>query len=303
MPKANEHNEELDNELENQETELENEDGIVIPEEEEVPDELSDEDLTRLMNTSDAKLKSMGIDDPKQWKNYQRFIAKQQKEWKAKEAQYQSELSRQGNEFEQIRGEIEKLRTPPAPPEPELVAPVPPMMPEMPEGFNLADASLEGSVSHKYWIDKMKFDKLQHDYVVKLQDYNSKVLGKVQRESDEFRQRAIQQQNMNQMKADAIAKMMKARPDMTAQLAEECWHEATANAKNFWTPEAAADLFMSKKGKPAPKRNVKSKGFDTFRNNRETYLPPGVGGKDTYTPKPGDYSKSSSTKWMYDKKK
>lgn len=82
-----------------------------------------------LIDLPDEELKKYGIDDPKQWKSYQRLLHKKENEWQKRELAYQQMLQQIQAQFESKLNEfqntlVEKIN-PPTPEEP-LIPPVPP---------------------------------------------------------------------------------------------------------------------------------------------------------------------------------
>jgi hypothetical protein len=296
MPKLDETNNDENNELNNEQQfdeqdNLDNNEEIQDNHEEEV-EEFSEEELARLMKTSDEKLRAMGItDDPKQWKPYQKYADRVKKEAKQKEVYYQNIIAQNSTQFEALRNQIQQ-NTPPVEKKETLVKPVPPQMPEKPSDFNWADVPVADSPSRLYMDKVDDFNKKQSQYLHDLDTYTSTNLDIMSKTTTEMQERAIKQQQLEAMKTDAISRFMKA--GLTPVEAQQCWKEATENATNFYTPENVAQMFKLRKGVKSNGKNLNQERFNARKDKNDKFgTPPGLGRANIDYDKPEHYTKNS----------
>jgi hypothetical protein len=264
------------------------------------PQEFTEEELTRLLATSDEKLRAMGIDDPKNWKSYQKYAQKVQKEAKLNELKYQNMIAQNNAQFESLRAQMGQPK-PTEQQEEKLVKPVPPQMPEKPKEFAWTDVALEGSPSQAY-MDKLdEYNRKRDQYLQELSVYTDKHLTKITETTMEMQQRAVKQQQLEAMKTDAIGRFIKA--GLTPAEAQQCWKEATENSANFYTPEAVAQMFKLSKGGKSSATNKNVQKFNDRRDKINKFgTVPGIGkgnidydSKEHYT-KNSDHSDWYKTK-------
>lgn len=299
MPKLDENNNDNNEEQFNENEQfddngnpIENDENQNDNQEEEV-EEFSEEELARLMKTSDEKLKAMGItDDPKQWKSYQKYADKVKKEAKQKELYYQNIIAQNSAQFDALRNQIQQTTLPVEKKE-TLVKPVPPQMPEKPSDFNWADVPVADSPSRLYMDKVDEFNKKQNQYLRDLDTYTSTHLDTMTKATTEMQERAIKQQQLEAMKTDAISRFMKA--GLTPVEAQQCWKEATENATNFYSPENVAQMFKLRKGvKSNNGKNNNQNRFDARKEKNDKFgTPPGIGKGNINYDNPEHYTKNS----------
>lgn len=241
------------------------------------------------VDMSDEELTDLGIDDPKQWKSYQRQFTKAQMKLKEIEA----ENSRLRQEVEQSQKKVEPIKVPETPP---LVKPVMPKLPKKPDNFSWEDVNIPGTVSNHYMQEKEKYDADLYDYNIKKDEYDFKF----QQQVDNERQIRAKQQENERIKIESINRIM--ATGMTLAEANDCWNEAIN--PQFYSPENIALLYKIKKGyKPNPKNDNKGQRFDNHKKKREQFgIPPGVGGGNTQPIQDGDYTKNTDRSSWYNTK-
>jgi len=279
--------------------EEEPEDELVVLEDETKP--LTEEQIEKLLQAPDEVLKKYGIDDTKQWKSYQRALTKmkqEQKKWEQEKAEYESKLQSSDSRFDEIQKEIQTIKNPEPKQEP-LKAPIPPQMPTKPVDFDWADVSIPGTTSYNYMTSKTQFDMESYNYQVELANYNNKLLMNVTQELKSEKSARARQLELEGIKADALSKFMQS--GLSAAEAQECWKEATANAKSFYSPENVAELYKITKG--IKQTNPRKKKFDKLKNKRKFGIPPGIGGGESeVVSNPNEFSKSIDTSSLYETK-
>lgn len=263
----------------------------------ELPETLTDDQVQQLLKLPDAKLIEYGIDDPKQWKNYQRALTKANIELKQLRSQMQPQLN---PEIEMLKKQIAELKTPVQRPEP-VKAPIPPQMPQRPANFNWANIGIEGSAEMNYMQAKDAFDEKQYHYQMDLANYNATLLSSVSNTLNEERQTRAQEQQMSAIRTDGIGRLMKS--GLNAIEAQEAWDMATNPQKmqSFYSPENIGALYKIQKG--GTPINNKGNRFDRNKRNRENFLPPGVSGGRGESVHPNEFSKSTDHTNMYATKK
>ena len=263
-----------DNELldENVDENLEYQEEVVNEEVVETePEELTEAQVEKLLKLSDDKLKKYGIDDPKAWRSYQKLVGRKEKEWNQREQMYQQQLTQQMAQFGQLKAEIDTIKTP-VQKEPELVKPAPPQMPQRPQGFNWADAGIDGSVSKDYLDQKDEYDRKQYEYITALDHYTTHTINRATTETKAILERDSKKSELEQTKAVAVAELMKS--GLTFQQAQDCWNEA--GKQEFYNPANIAELYKLRKG--IKKQDNRSQQFDKRNQRNNNNLPPGIGG-------------------------
>lgn len=277
-----------------------NDDGIIPDQhlEPEVPETMTDDQVQQLLKLPDAKLIEYGIDDPKQWKSYQRALTKATLELKQLKSQMQPQVN---SDIELLKQQIAELKVPTQRQE-SLKAPVPPKMPQKPMNFNWANVSMEGTAEANYMQAKVDFDEKQYEYQIQMADYNSHLLQNVNKAFEEERQTRIKGQQMDAMKTDGIKRLM--ATGLNANEAREVWEAASDpnNMSQFYSPENIAKLYKINKG-GNPINNDRSNKFDQRRNNRKNFPPPGIGSGRNDNPRSNEFSKNSDHSDMYKPRK
>lgn len=272
---------EEEDELEEDQDELGNED-----------DEFTDEDIERLLKVSDKRLKAMGIDDPKQWKNYQRALTKKTNEFKSREAEYQKKLEELG------KAQPVPQSKPDEPEEKPLVKPTPPSLPKRPANFKWEDVVIEGTASQQYMQDKDEYELKRMEYDAKLEEYNSYILERTQNEV-----RKEREANKKRAEAEAIKSKMIAEFRANGLDAEEALslYNKVATGQIFEPKNLVAlEKAANGKGKKYDKRDK----FDKTRRRRKGAFPPGIGSRGSSdTPIKNEFSKSDDHSNLYRTKK
>jgi len=148
--------------------------------------------VEELLQLSDEELKQYGIDDPKQWKSYQRLLHKKENEWKQKEQFYEQTLQKLLQQA--------MIQQQPEPPKEEKVE-LPPVLPPKPANFDLTEAVADPNSESGRWYQQFL------DYQQKVSEYNTKVTQELMRKitAEEEMKRRIQEKE--QFKATVIANL------------------------------------------------------------------------------------------------
>jgi hypothetical protein len=276
----------------------------IVPDEQEdepeVPETLTDEQVQYLMNLPDAKLLEYGIDDPKQWKSYQRALTKANLELKQlKEAQVQPGVLQ---ELNALKAQIANLSQPPVQKSEPLKPPVAPQMPRKPANFDWSQVAVNGSPEQLYMDEKEQFDREQYQYQVDLSNYNMRVFsGVVQTFEEDKKLRDEERRNMA-VRNDGIKRLVSA--GLSVSEAQDAWDNATnpERLKDFYSPENIAKLYKIQNGTYKPNPNDrKTKNFIRNKNKKNTWFPPGLGGGNGGGDRvnPNEFSKSSDHTNLY----
>lgn len=283
---------------EGEETEPEEQESIETPIEEEPEEELSEEQIEKLLKVSDATLSKMGIDDPKQWKSYQRALTKTKMELKQKELE-SNKPNRSEEKIAQLERQIQELKKPPEEP---LKKPEMPKMPKRPVDFNYADITDSSTSSGKYIQDREDYDFQMMEYHNQLDEYRDKRETQLREALETDRLEKAKEREFEERKTQVLSSFIS--EGLSPAEAQEEWSKITKEPENYFSPKRLAKLAKIERGIDfqLPDKG-KGKKFDNIKNKRQHNPPPGIGGGVNQGAHPNEFSKSSDTSWMYSTKK
>lgn len=226
----------------------------------EQPVEKTPEELIEL---PDEELKKYGIDDPKQWKSYQRLLHKKENEWQKRELAYQQMLQEMQAKFENKLNEfqstlVEKIN-PPKQEEP-LIPPVPPR----PDADGLIDP-----------VEEARYAKALAEYNYKLLEKQREEFQSMKSLYEQERRAKEEAEKVAQAKAYVVNKLQQVG-GLTPQQAMEALNLITFKDENEYA-QAIVDLYKLKKGLV----NVNTK-------KEKLNIPSPVGVEGGTTPSPAD---------------
>lgn len=272
-----EHNEEVD-------------DNFDENEEQYVPQEL----IQQMLSLPDEELLKYGIEDPKQWKSYQRAFTKANQELKALRSQKGSQ-NIESDELAKLRQEIAELKNPKQQSKP-LEKPVRPALPKMPANFDYSRVTEQGTAEYAYMQDKLNYDQELAEYQIKYEQYKEaqdEIHRNQLKNQSEAAQKAIENQ---QLKANMIARLTK--KDLTPAEASAAFDMALK--PDFYDDDLIAlgyKLKMGKKINALKRPENTGKKFD--KRSKFFNLGQGGGSGNNYKPRNGEFSSSKDTSNFY----
>ena len=295
------------------ENELPNEDEKFISDDNETDDENSDLDdstenneeenleehqaltpemITAMLELPDEQLAQYGIDNPKQWKSYQRAFTKANQELKALKSKM-GQLEANGNantELAELKQQIAELKNPKSQSKP-LEKPVRPALPKMPANFNYANASEQGTAEYAYMQEKMVYDQQKAIYDEEYEAYKEVIDAQRTQQLEaqsKMTKQSIEQQQIKQAMVSKLTKL-----NLTPAEAEAAFNMALK--PEFYDENLIATGYKLKMGKKVEaavrqqKRTAK----------RDKFWAPGIGGGQTSSAGKGEFSSSKDTSNLY----
>ena len=270
------------------------------------PDHIEDEDnpqdeeyipqevIQQMLSLPDEELTKLGIDDPKQWKNYQRAFTKERQKRQALEAQIAklsnpnsdskiAELERQINELKNSNGQSQKLERPQRP-----------VRPKMPANYDPARSIEPGTAEYAYSQEMVMYnDKLAeyHELYEQYKEVQDSERIKSISAKAEANDLIIKNQNL---KANMIAKLVK--KNLTPAEANAAFEMALK--PDFYDDELIALGYKVKMGKKFDRNSTPNK---KKINKDKVFFPLGNGGggnRDS-KPRPGEFCNSKDTSSFY----
>lgn len=259
-------------------------------EEQYVPQEL----IQEMLSLPDEELLKYGIDDPKQWKSYQRAFTKANQELKALRSG-KSLQNGESDEISELKRQIAELKNPKQQSKP-LEKPVRPALPKMPANFDYSRTTEQGTAEYAYMQDKLNYDQQLAEYQIKYEQYKEaqdEIHRSQLKNQSEATQKAIENQ---QLKANMIARL--AKKDLTPAEASAAFEMALK--PDFYDDELIAlgyKLKMGKKISALKKPENTGKKFD--KRSKFFSLGQGGGNNNSYKPRDGEFSSSKDTSNFY----
>lgn len=255
---------------------------------------LSPEMIGKMLELPDEQLAKYGIDNPKQWKSYQRAFTKanqENKSLKSKLAQLETNNGN-ANEIAELRQQLTELKNPQNQSKP-LERPTRPQLPRKPAGFNYSNASEQGTAEYAYMQEKLDYDEKLAIYNEQYEMYNEKVNAQhrqlVENES-KITRRSLEQQ---QIKANMVSRLTK----LDLSPAEAAAAFEMALKPEFYDEKLIATGYKMKMGKKI-ETEKEERGGKRF-NKREKFFAPGVGGGNNAGGSKGEFSSSKDTSNFY----
>lgn len=272
-------------------------DEIVDDKEIDEPSELSEDDVQKLLSVPDETLKKYGVDDPKQWKSYQRALTKAKNEWKQKEAEYESKLQPkpESDKIAQLEQQIQELRTP-KPVEEKLIPPEPPKQPKRPSNFDWSQVGINGTPEQQYMDAKDEYDFQYREYNNDMATYNLKIVERQAKAFEAERQKMADQSQRERAKAETIGKLQ-IDGGLTPEEAADCFDMAMKDP-NFFDPKSVGLVYKVKKTGKLPE-SKKTDKFNNLKNKRNKGFLPGMGGNPGSADNPNEFLKSTDTTHLY----
>lgn len=262
---------------------------------------LPPEVITAMLELPDEQLLEYGIENPKQWKSYQRAFTKANQENKALKSRLaQLEASNETlSKIERLEMQLNELKNPPQGKQQSqpMQKPVRPILPKMPANFDPSRISEQGTAEYAYMAEKLAYDQELAIYNEKYEAWkearDAEIRQKVEAES-EIRKRSIQQQ---QIKQDIIAKLTKR--DLTPAEANAAFEMALQ--PEFYDDELIALGYKLKMGKKVDVKNERTK---KRLDKRGKFFLPGIGGgTPEINARKGEFTTAKDTSKFYQAKK
>lgn len=273
-------NSNLDNDIENNEDENLEEHQALTP-----------EMITAMLELPDEQLAQYGIDNPKQWKSYQRAFTKANQENKAlKSKMAQLETNGDANKLAELERQIAELKNPKSQSKP-LERPVRPILPKMPANFNYANASEQGTAEYAYMQEKMIYDQQKAIYDEQYENYKEVIdARRIQQfeNQNEMTKRSIEQQQIKQAMVSKLIKL-----DLTPAEAEAAFNMALE--REFYDENLIATGYKLKMGKKIEAVVRQQKRTD----KRDKFFVPGISGGSSYNAGKNEFSSSKDTSNLY----
>jgi hypothetical protein len=254
---------------------------------------LTPEMITAMLEFPDEQLAQYGIDNPKQWKSYQRAFTKANQELKAlksKIAQQESE-GNGNNKLAELERQIAELKTPNVQQE-QLKRPVRPTLPQMPANFDYSRAGDQGTAEYAYMQEKMVYDQKKAIYDEQYEIYKETIDAQRTQQSEaqiKMTKKTIEQQ---QIKQEMVSKL--AKQDLTPAEAAAAFEMALK--PEFYDEKLIAMGYKMKMGKKVEQQVRKEKRTD----KREKFFAPGFGGgKAQNQARSGEFSSTKDTSNLY----
>ena len=257
---------------------------------------LTPEMIAGMLELPDEQLAEYGIDNPKQWKSYQRAFTKANQELKALKSKLaQQESSSNGNnKLAELERQIAELKNPSAQnvQQEALKRPVRPTLPKMPANFDYSRAGDMGTAEYAYMQEKMVYDQQKAIYDEQYEIYKETIDTQRARQLDDqtkMTKRSIEQQ---QIKQDMVSRLTKL--DLTPAEASAAFEMALK--PEFYDEKLIAMGYKMKVGKKVEQQVRKEKRTD----KREKFFSPGFGGgKAQNQANRGEFSSTKDTSSLY----
>ena len=254
---------------------------------------LTPEMITAMLELPDEQLSQYGVDNPKQWKSYQRAFTKANQELKAlksKVAQQESEGNGNGK-LAELERQIAELKTPSVQQE-VLKRPVRPTLPQMPANFDYSRAGDQGTAEYSYMQEKMVYDQKKAIYDEQYEIYKETIDAQRTQQLEaqtKITKKSIEQQQIKQDMVNRLTKL-----DLTPAEASAAFEMALK--PEFYDEKLIAAGYKMKLGKKVEQQVRKEKRTD----KREKFFAPGFGGgKSQNQAGKGEFSSTKDTSDLY----
>lgn len=253
---------------------------------------LTPEMIQAMLELPDEELSKYGVDNPKQWKSYQRAFTKANQDKLALERKVAQLESNNGNadKVAELERQIAELRNPKFQSKP-LERPIRPALPKMPANFNYANAGEQGTAEYAYMQEKMVYDQQKALYDEQYEIYKETIdtqrAQQLEAQSKMTKQ-SIEQQQIKQAMVSKLTKL-----DLTPAEAEAAFNMALK--PEFYDENLIATGYKLKMGKKIDAAVRQQKRTD----KRDKFFLPGVGGGQTSGAGKGEFSPSKDTSNLY----
>lgn len=254
---------------------------------------LTPEMISAMLELPDEQLAEYGIDNPKQWKSYQRAFTKANQELKALKSKLaqQSSQSNGDSKLAELERQLAELKNPSVQPKP-LEKPVRPTLPKMPTNFDPSRMGDMGTAEYTYMQEKMVYDQQKAIYDEQYEQYKEAVDA----------QRVQQLENQTKMTKRTI-EQEQIRQGMIAKLSKQGLTPAEASAAfemalkpEFYDENLIAVGYKLKVGKKVEQQVRKEKRLD----KRDKFFMPGFGGgKSQQQAGKGEFTSTKDTSSFY----
>lgn len=254
---------------------------------------LTPEMITAMLELPDEQLSQYGIDNPKQWKSYQRAFTKANQELKAlksKMAQQESEGNGNGK-LAELERQMAELKNPSVQQKP-LERPVRPTLPKMPANFDYSRAGDMGTAEYSYMQEKMVYDQQKAVYDEQYEIWKETIDAQRSQQLEaqtKITKKSIEQQ---QIKQDMVSRLTKL--NLTPAEASAAFEMALK--PEFYDEKLIAMGYKMKVGKTVEQQVRREKRTD----KREKFFSPGFGGgKSQNQAGKGEFSSTKDTSNLY----
>jgi hypothetical protein len=241
----------------------------------------------------DEQLSKYGVDNPKQWKSYQRAFTKANQDKLALERKLAQLESNSGdaNKIAELERKITELQNPKSQSKP-LERPTRPVLPQMPANFNYANATEQGTAEYAYMQEKIVYDQQKALYDEQYENYKE-IMDAQHRQQLENESKVNRKTlEQSQIKAEMIAKLTKL--DLSPAEAEAAFNMALK--PEFYDEKLIATGYKLKMNKKVENDVRINKRTD----KRSKFFLPGVGGGSAQSSSgKGEFSSSKDTSNLY----